>query len=120
MAGSDSAIKRRLANLAIGQSKLHSQTHRVHMCTPINAATQRPGEAQLWKRIISRRVGSFETARQELQVALDAPEIYVLGLLSRHGEVEIVWHTALLARAFLSRLRLSPRAKCDRSQRMPR
>jgi hypothetical protein len=44
-------------------------------------------------------------------VALDAPEIYVLGLLSRHGEVEIVWHNALLARAFLSRLGLSPRAR---------
>jgi hypothetical protein len=64
-----------------------------------------------FKRIGSSRARQLrEPFDQELQVALDAPEIYVLGLLSRHGEVEIVWHNALLARAFLSRLGLSPRA----------
>lgn len=41
MAGSDSAIKRRVAKVGIGQSKLHSQTHRVHIRRPINAATRK-------------------------------------------------------------------------------
>ena len=93
MAGSDSAIKRRLAKLSIGQSKLHAQTQRNHMCTPISAATQRPSAAQIWKRdqFASRRElrDSFD---QEIQVAPDASEIDVFGVTSWGGEVEIVWH----------------------------
>jgi len=57
MAGSDSAIKRRLAKLGIGQSKLHAQTQRNHMCTPINAATQKT-EARTRYGSGSTRVGS--------------------------------------------------------------
>jgi hypothetical protein len=51
MAGSDNAIKRRFARLGIGQSKLHSQTHRVHIRRPIKASTQRPSATQIRKRI---------------------------------------------------------------------
>jgi hypothetical protein len=72
------------------------------MCTPISAATQSPSatglEAAERREMIRVRIWVFY---QELQVALDTPEIYVLGLLSRHGEVEIVWHVGSRERSVI-------------------
>ena len=49
---SSDPIKKRLAKLAIDQSKLHSQTHRVHIRKPISASTQSPSSTQMRKREI--------------------------------------------------------------------
>src|SRR6516165_7735331 len=85
MPGSNTAIERRLAKLAIGQSKLHAQTQRNHMCTSISAATQKPsvGPDTEADRLVSRRE-LRDSFNHELQVALDGPEIDSLGIASRH------------------------------------